>query len=270
MQSVFGKNNAFKILWELISPLIIYYAGYYLGYYMIAMILSANRMTELPDYINPLVGGICMLCGVIALSGEIRQECRFCKTDRKYTLCNIVEKNKILSCVLLLTSAISLVVIMNFLMGLSGMTNASESYQKVASSQYSVPLWMGIVLYGMVSPFAEEMVFRHVIFNKLLRTSGRVAYGMVVSAFLFGIYHGNIVQGTYAFLMGLFLAYVQYGFGKVWAPVLCHGVGNTVIFLCSTQEKLYNIVFHPIMLIIWSAFLIGTGIFVYKDFKKKQ
>lgn len=42
----------------------------------------------------------------------------------------------------------------------------SEKYDTVAEIQYSVPIWLGILLYGIISPMVEEMVFRGVIFNR--------------------------------------------------------------------------------------------------------
>ena len=36
----------------------------------------------------------------------------------------------------------------------------SPGYQKVEAIQYSVPIWLGLILYGLISPFVEEVVFR--------------------------------------------------------------------------------------------------------------
>jgi len=43
---------------------------------------------------------------------------------------------------------------------------------------------------------------------------------------LFGLYHGNVVQGMYAFVMAVMLAWVYEYSGQLLAPVLVHGISN--------------------------------------------
>jgi len=248
MNHSFTNSNLFKTIWELISPLLIYYVGYYVGYFLIAMMLSANHVTELPEYANPVIGGICMLCGLLALIPEMRQERHFdiFPKERGFGIFGVTIP--ILSYFLAVICAIFLVVCLNHLILFSGLSASSDSFQEVAKSQYSVPIWLGIILYGIIAPLAEEMVFRYTIFKKLTRLSGRMGYGLFVSSFLFAIYHGNIVQGIYSFLLGAFFAYALYRSGKILVPIFCHGIGNIVIYLCTMVEELYNIVFHPITL----------------------
>ena len=50
----------------------------------------------------------------------------------------------------------------------------------------------------------------------------------MMSAFLFGIFHGNLVQIPYAFLVGLVLGYVAVEYNIVWAMVL-HMINNLVL-----------------------------------------
>lgn len=51
------------------------------------------------------------------------------------------------------------------------------------------------------------------------------------SSLMFGIYHGNPVQGIYAFLIGLLLCLVYERTGKLTAAVLFHGAGNLAVYL---------------------------------------
>lgn len=254
MYPVFGKNNGFKVLWQIMSPLLIYYAGYYIGFFLIAMTLAGNGVTKMPGYANALIGGICMLCGILALGGEIRQE-RLFSGNRKMELKEKMPVKWVFVCV---TQVVSLVLLLNYLFQITGVTDVSETYKKVSESQFAVPVWMGIILYGIVSPFAEEILFRFVLFRKLTRISGRLIYGIMVSSFLFGIYHGNLVQGTYSFLIGCFLAYASYRVGTVWVAALCHSIGNIIVFLCGTYGTLYSVIFHPITMLILAIVFIAT------------
>ena len=53
----------------------------------------------------------------------------------------------------------------------------------------------------------------------------------VVSALMFGIYHGNLVQGIYAFLIGMLLCLVYERTGRLLAAALFHGAGNLAVYL---------------------------------------
>ena len=48
----------------------------------------------------------------------------------------------------------------------------------------------------------------------------------VLQALLFGIYHGNLIQGTYAFVLGLVLGFTAEYFHSVWASILLHAFVN--------------------------------------------
>lgn len=48
----------------------------------------------------------------------------------------------------------------------------------------------------------------------------------VLQALLFGIYHGNLIQGTYAFVLGLILGFTAEYFHSVWASILLHAFVN--------------------------------------------
>ena len=122
----------------------------------------------------------------------------------------------------------------------------SGSFQETASAQAAVPVGIGIVLYGIAAPFSEEVLFRGIFYRKAREAFGgemakeaaeqtravrarRAA--AVVSSLMFGIYHGNLVQGIYAFLIGLLLCLVYERTGRLTAAVLFHGAGNLAVYL---------------------------------------
>ena len=54
---------------------------------------------------------------------------------------------------------------------------------------------------------------------------------MFFSALAFGIIHGNIVQGIYAFTVGLFFAWLMERYQRIIAPVLAHMSANLFVVL---------------------------------------
>ena len=53
-------------------------------------------------------------------------------------------------------------------------------------------------------------------------------FAIFASAFLFGMFHGNIVQTPFAFALGLVLGYVTVEHSLIWAIVL-HMINNLVL-----------------------------------------
>lgn len=122
---------------------------------------------------------------------------------------------------------------LNLLFFLLGFTESSETYTKVSESQFSVPLWLAVIFYGILSPVVEEMVFRGILYRALKANIGVIGAAMG-SALAFGVFHGNIVQAVYGSIMGICLAFHYEKYGKIAAPVLFHSAANVVVYLLSS------------------------------------
>lgn len=86
---------------------------------------------------------------------------------------------------------------------------------------------MSLFLYGcLAAPVVEELIFRGLLL-RLLEPWGK-RFAIVASALLFGLFHGNLVQIPYAFLVGLVLGVVTMEYSIGWAMVL-HMVNNLVL-----------------------------------------
>lgn len=144
---------------------------------------------------------------------------------------------------------------LNILFELSGITNKSAAYQAVVEDQYSAYFLVGILCYGLVSPIAEELLFRGVIYNYMRRFIS-VRRAIVVSSLLFGLYHMNLVQGVYAFLMGCLMAYSYEYFGSFAAPVCIHILSNVLSYSLSyTQIAVTGIVSWPVCILLLAVCL---------------
>ena len=78
----------------------------------------------------------------------------------------------------------------------------------------------------VAAPVVEELAFRGVTMTCAKRLSNKFWVANVLQAFLFGFVHLNIVQGVYAFLLGLFLGYVANKYNSLWPSILGHLVFN--------------------------------------------
>ena len=132
----------------------------------------------------------------------------------------------ILFCATAMLGCLGLNLVMNGLQ----ITLFSEEFMKVAQEQASVPVIFGVLMYGIVSPMAEEIVFRGVIYGKMRKAIGASA-ALPLASLFFAIYHGNIIQGIYAAVIGAVLCYVYEKSGNLWVAVSFHGMGNLIVYL---------------------------------------
>lgn len=116
---------------------------------------------------------------------------------------------------------------MNCLFTVTGFIEKSQQYQDVAQNQYDVVLGVGLLLYGVVSPFVEEVIFRGFLYGRM-RVYMKKTGAILLSALLFGVYHGNLVQGIYGFIMGLLFTIVYEKYKNFYLAVMMHSIANLV------------------------------------------
>lgn len=119
---------------------------------------------------------------------------------------------------------------LNFLYDLLRITHNSEAYKQTSEIQYAAAIPVGLILNGLLVPVVEELLFRGVLYNRMRKY---LAYlpAIALSALCFGIYHQNLVQGSYAFLMGCVIAYFYECFGHFRVPVIAHAISNISAYL---------------------------------------
>jgi len=119
---------------------------------------------------------------------------------------------------------------------------------------------------GIAAPIAEEIIFRGFIL-RTLRPYGK-KFAILGSAFTFGIFHGNLLQTPYAFLVGLVLGYVALEYNIGWAMVL-HMINNLVIadMLNRLTMGLDPMVAGMIVTFVISLFAVGAIIVLIRKWK---
>lgn len=86
---------------------------------------------------------------------------------------------------------------------------------------------VSMFLYSVVlAPISEEILFRGFALRSLRPYGKRLA--IFGSAFLFAMFHGNLMQAPYAFLAGLVLGYCAVEYSVLWSMVL-HVFNNLVL-----------------------------------------
>ncbi len=83
-----------------------------------------------------------------------------------------------------------------------------------------------IVATVLLAPIGEELLCRGVIQYYAGKVSRRFWIVNIIQALMFGIMHGNLVQGFYAFLIGLVLGWLRYKYDSLLIPMVIHFVLN--------------------------------------------
>ena len=100
-----------------------------------------------------------------------------------------------------------------------------EKYTTLLESLVGGNVIISVISTAVLAPIAEELIFRELM-TKQLRRIFPFWFANIIQALAFGIYHMNIVQGVYAFFLGLLFGYVAYRMRSVWASIMLHGIVN--------------------------------------------
>lgn len=90
---------------------------------------------------------------------------------------------------------------------------------------FSIALPLQYLLYGFVSPAAEEILFRGLLFSLLCRWLPKRTCRILTSV-LFALWHGSLIQMPYALLMGQLLQHLLEKDGQLYSCICCHAGSN--------------------------------------------
>lgn len=178
--------------------------------------------------IRGMISGAAILAGVAAVWTAVKNE--ICVPGG-------VTGDAVTAYAFLAAFAFCISVSVNIIFYQTGFAEISGTYDNVREAQYGVEFLIGLFLYGVISPLAEEAVFRGLIYNRMKRCFGGAA-ALIFSALLFGAYHGNTVQAVYGMLLGIMIAYAYELYGSFAAPVLFHAVANISVYVMTYRGNL--------------------------------
>jgi hypothetical protein len=135
----------------------------------------------------------------------------------------------------------------------------------VDSSILTVPY---VVLLG---PVAEELVFRGVMMDRL-KPAFSFWTANIIQAALFGVFHLNVIQGVYAFCLGLVLGLVVQVTGTILASVMTHILfnGTTEVISLIPAKALQSYAGVEIAVVILAVAACAWGLKYYLGQGKMQ
>lgn len=164
----------------------------------------------------------------------------FCKNNKQVNLNNIKELATYTKERLLCLKTVFLVVAGYFAqLFVDGVLTLVEPYFKNQFANYGKMVdsitgvgssWVMLFAVIVVAPIGEELLFRGVIQHYGLKNFAPVL-AITLQGLIFGLYHGNIIQGIYAFVMGIVLGLVAHKLGSIIYPMILHISVNASLLL---------------------------------------
>lgn len=144
---------------------------------------------------------------------------------------------------------------LEWLLNLFGLS-AQAATEMATMSAHTLSMFLYLAIFA---PIGEEILFRGLILRSLMPYGKRFA--ILASSFLFGIFHGNLMQTPYAFGVGLLLGFVAAEYSVLWAMVL-HIFNNLVLadMLPRLTASLPDVAVLMIEMIIMGGAVIGAVI----------
>jgi membrane protease YdiL (CAAX protease family) len=94
---------------------------------------------------------------------------------------------------------------------------------------------ISIISISIIPAIFEELVFRGFILNKFKKFGS--PFAIFLSAILFGLFHGNLVQIPFAFILGLYLGFLVIETNSLWPSILLHFFNNFYAVIISTIQE---------------------------------
>lgn len=140
------------------------------------------------------------------------------------------ENNKEINIFVMIAFGVMLSMAAGSILSAMNIDNIYGSYEKTSSLLLNGNIVYRLFALGVITPVAEEIIFRGLVFNRVKKQYGRL-YGIVVSSVMFGVFHFNLVQGLYAFIIGMAFAYCYELTGDLKVPVYMHMSINVLTVL---------------------------------------
>ncbi|EYE87316.1 hypothetical protein Q428_14000 [Fervidicella metallireducens AeB] len=131
--------------------------------------------------------------------------------------------------------------------------------------------WFGILSIVLIAPIVEEILFRGIILQGLLKNYS-VNKSIIITGVLFGLFHGNIVQSPTVILLGIVLGIMYVKTGSLSMCILGHIVNNLLAVIAGgillvEGRHVYTLIAGVVLAVISVIFIrkIPNNIYCLKE-----
>lgn len=127
-------------------------------------------------------------------------------------------------------------ILLSLVSQINSLSPIFEQYDELANMITGGDFILSLLAVGIIGPIFEEILFRGLIFGELRKIT-KVRVAILIQALLFGLYHMNWVQGTYAFIIGLIIGFIYYRSNSIISAMIVHITINSSSVLMSQFIK---------------------------------
>lgn len=125
----------------------------------------------------------------------------------------------------------------NMLISLSPLPKLFPTYENLAETIFQGNILFELVAVGVLPGIVEELIYRGILYKGFKKFVPVVAANLI-SSFVFGAMHMNMIQFVYATTLGIMFAWVYERYKTLWAPMLMHMFANMFSVLMTEWEPL--------------------------------
>ena len=140
--------------------------------------------------------------------------------------------------------------------------DVGEMYEALEAALSSGSVVIRFVTLAVVAPVVEELCFRGIILNRSLSWM-RPWTAVILQAAMFGVGHMNLVQGLYAFAVGMMFGYLYLRFRNLWLCIIGHFAFNLPSVLLDIIKDT-GVEITAIRVLIIGAGLLVAVFFLYR------
>jgi len=112
----------------------------------------------------------------------------------------------------------------SILTGIIGALKQSDVENVMANLTSSISLPVNLFIVVICAPIMEELLFRKTLIDRTAHFGEGIS--ILFSGLVFGLFHGNLVQFGYAFLLGIFFGFIYIKTKNIVYPIILHMVIN--------------------------------------------
>lgn len=216
---------------------------------------------ELAMYFAPVIGSVIMF---FAFNAVNRVDSRALFSTRNITVGML--GRCILTAFAFHAVGIALEYSVDFILYSTGYEVTSFDYE---TKNDAATVLTDVISSVIAAPIAEEMFFRGVVLKQTSRVSAR--FGIIFSAVMFGLMHGNPYQFVMATVIGLYFGYITVKTDSLIPSIVCHIAINGMMSVSDVigllGEEIGNISFFAVYAV---EILLGIlGVWLYKKSGEK-
>lgn len=115
-------------------------------------------------------------------------------------------------------------IIGSIITSIIGFSMTNEITNPVEEMIRNSSIYINLIVISILAPIFEEIFFRKLLIDRTIKYGATLS--ILLSALMFALFHGNLSQFFYAFLLGLLFAFVYIKTGKIIYSIILHAFVN--------------------------------------------